>query len=97
MFEILSSKKFENQTLQLNPNNAGLFPFIFEDSSYLRNDLRNFNEIFSKNVTYDNIKIKKTGFHPLMSGQIDPPPSHFRLKLMNSRNFERNYLYKETF
>ena len=26
----------------------------------------NFNEIFRKNVTYDNIKsLKKSGFHPL--------------------------------
>ena len=30
------------------------------------NELRNFNEIFRKDVTYDNIKIhKKTGFYPL--------------------------------
>ena len=27
-----------------------------ENSSYLLNDLRNFNEIFRKDVTYDNIK-----------------------------------------
>ena len=33
---------------------------------YLLNDLSNFNEIFLKDVTYDNIKSrKKTGFHPL--------------------------------
>ena len=36
-----------------------------ENSSYLLNDLRNFNEIFRKDVTYDNIKgHKKTGFYP---------------------------------
>ena len=30
------------------------------------NDLRNFNEIFRKDVTYDNIKShKKPVFHPL--------------------------------
>ena len=30
------------------------------------NDLTNFNEIFKKDVTYDNIKShKKTGFYPL--------------------------------
>ena len=55
------------------------------NSSYLLNDLRNFNEIFKKYVTYNNIKShKKQGFHPLSrryifqktigGGQIDPPP-----------------------
>ena len=35
-------------------------------SSYLLNNLRDFNEIFRKDVTYDNIKShKKPGFHPL--------------------------------
>ena len=48
------------------------------------NDLRDFNEIFRKDVPYDNFKShKKTGFHPLFriynfqkttgGGQIDPP------------------------
>ena len=55
------------------------------NSLYLLNDLRNFNEIFRKDVTYDNIKShKKPGFYPLFrryifqkttgkEGQIDPP------------------------
>ena len=35
------------------------------------NDLRNFNEIFRKDVTYDNIKShKKPGFHPLFRRYI---------------------------
>ena len=29
-------------------------------SSYLLNKLRNFNEIFRKDVTYDNIKVTKS-------------------------------------
>ena len=37
-----------------------------ENSSYLLNNLRNFNEIFRKDVPYDNFKShKKPGFHPL--------------------------------
>ena len=33
---------------------------------YPLNNLRNFNEIFRKDVTYDNVKShKKPGFHPL--------------------------------
>ena len=41
------------------------------NSSYLLNDLRNFNEIFSKDRTYDNIKSKKNpGFHPLFKRYI---------------------------
>ena len=37
-----------------------------ENPSYLPNNLRNFNGIFSKNVTYDNIKShKKPELHPL--------------------------------
>ena len=46
--------------------------------------MRNLNEIFRKDVTYDNIQShKKAGFHPLFRryifgktaevGQIDPP------------------------
>ena len=35
-------------------------------SSYLLKDLRNFNEIFGKDVAKDKIKShKKAGFHPL--------------------------------
>ena len=54
------------------------------------NNLRNLNEIFRKDVTYDNIKChKKLEFHPLCrryifrkttgEGQIDSP-SRFRVK-----------------
>ena len=52
--------------------------------------MRNLNEVFEKDVTYDNIKIhKKVGFHPLFRryifwkngsgsrGQIDPRPKPF--------------------
>ena len=57
----------------------------------LLNDLRNFNELFGRNVAYDSIKShKKLGFHTLSrkhisgkttggGGQIDPP-SLFRVK-----------------
>ena len=50
--------------------------------SYLLNDMMNFNEIFRKNVTYDNIKRhKKSRFHPLfiknIGGHINPPPEPF--------------------
>ena len=35
-------------------------------SSYLHNELLNFNDIFRKIVTYDNMKShKKSGLHPL--------------------------------
>ena len=41
------------------------------NSSYLLNDLRNFNEILRKDLTYDNIKShKKPGFHPFFRGYI---------------------------
>ena len=54
-------------------------------SSYLLNDMKNFNEIYRKIVAYDDIKSykKETGFHPLsikhflekrQGVQIDPPP-----------------------
>ena len=61
------------------------------------NDLRNFNEIFRKDVTYDNIKShKKSWFHPLCRryvfgkttdvGQITPPapvpPRFFMIKVV---------------
>ena len=59
------------------------------NSSYLLNDLRNFNEVFRKDVTYDNIKsYKKTGFHSLFkrydfrktTGLTPPPPSRFKVR-----------------
>ena len=41
------------------------------ENLYLLRDLRNFNDIFRKDVTYDNIKIKKkTGPHPLFKRYI---------------------------
>ena len=51
-------------------------------------DLRNFNEIFRKDVTYDNIKShKKPGIHPLSrryilktTGSSNWPPSLLRIK-----------------
>ena len=52
-------------------------------SSYLLNDLRNFNETFRKYVSYDNIKChKKAGLQPLSGKHIisvettgwPPPP-----------------------
>ena len=40
-------------------------------SSYLPNDLRNFNEAFRKDVAYDNIKShKKLEVHPLSRKHI---------------------------
>ena len=50
---------------------------------YLPNDLRDFNEIFRKNVSYDNIKShKKTKENAVLQKpqgecQIDPPPLAF--------------------
>ena len=51
------------------------------NSSYLLNDLRNFNEIFRKDVTYDNIKVTKNqGFTISLEDtffkkpQGEPPP-----------------------
>ena len=39
---------------------------VGEKYSYLLNDMRNFNEIFRKDVAYDNIESrKKVAFHPL--------------------------------
>ena len=57
----------------VNSNKAVIFEGSFftaspppPPSSYLPNELGNFNEIFRKNVSYDNIKSKKTpGFYPL--------------------------------
>ena len=35
-------------------------------SSFLLNDLKNFNEIFKENVTYDNLNsLQRSGSHPL--------------------------------
>ena len=53
----------------------------------LVNDFRHFNEIFRKDVTYDNIKIhKKPESHPLFrrlffekTTGMGGPPSHFRV------------------
>ena len=40
--------------------------YLQRNTSYLPNDFKNFNEIFRKDVTYDNIKIyKKPRFHSL--------------------------------
>ena len=66
------------------------------NSSYLLNHLRNFNEIFRKDVNFDNIKShKKTGFHPLFRRYIfrkttggvqltplpNPPPNPSRFRV----------------
>ena len=41
------------------------------NSSYFLKDLRNFNEIFRKDLTYDNIKShKKLAFNPLFRRYI---------------------------
>ena len=60
--------------------------------SYLLNNMRNFNDIFRKDVTHDNIKSHKNpGFYPLFrrynfkkttgGSQIDAPlPCRFRVK-----------------
>ena len=56
------------------------------NSSYLLNDLRNFNEIFTKCVTYDNSH-KKTGFHPLQKIHFsNPAPSRDpRIEISNTK------------
>ena len=51
-------------------------------SLYLLKDLRNFSEIFRKDVTYDNIKSQKNGASPSQSlksegGQNEPFPQTF--------------------
>ena len=60
--------------------------------SYLLNDYRNFNDIFRKDMTYDNTEsLKKSGVHPLFTRYIfgkttgrgvklTPFPSFFRVK-----------------
>ena len=43
-----------------------ILKMLTEKSSYLLNNLSNFNEIFGKDVTYDNVKShKKRGLYPL--------------------------------
>ena len=52
---------------------------------YLENDLRNFNEIFLKSLTFDNMKVTKIGVSPSLKkiqfwknhsvDRIDPPAS----------------------
>ena len=73
------------------------------ESSYLLNNLRNFNEIFRKNVNYDNIKShKKSEFHPLFRRYIfgkttggvklTPTPSLFRVEkidIYDLKNFHQ--------
>ena len=45
--------------------------YLWRKSSYLLTELRNFNEVFKKNVTYNNIKsCKKTGLQPPSRIQI---------------------------
>ena len=45
-----------------------------ENSLYLLNELSNFNEIFSEDVTYDNIKSpKKTGIHDFSESNYNTP------------------------
>ena len=67
------------------------------------NDLSNFNEIFGKDVAYDNIKShKKPGVYPLSErcsfgkttgggGQMDPP-SPSRLKVNPENCVDRRYI-----
>ena len=40
-----------------NPKNGRKELILTEETSYLQSDLRNFNDIFRKDMTYDNIKI----------------------------------------
>ena len=64
-------------------------------------NLTNFNEIFRKDVTYDNIKSqRKPGFYPLFRryifrkatdrGEIAPPPAVFGLSTAKFRSFVKN-------
>ena len=58
-------------------------------SSYLLDDLRNFNDIFRKDIAYDNIKShkepkksRKIHFWKKPQGvKMTPPPSPLRLNL----------------
>ena len=49
---------------------------------YLLNLLRNFNEIFRKDVTYDNIKSNKPRFKPLLRRYIFEKTTGGRVKLI---------------
>ena len=65
-------------------------------SSYLLNKLRNFNDIFRKDVTYDNVKsYKKQRLHAFsekQTCQIDPSPDFLGLRL--SRILTKSELQK---
>ena len=76
-----------------NPKNRWKELILTEKYSYLLNNLRNFNDIFRKDVTSDNIKIikKKTGSHALSKkynfgkiwgGGKTEPPSLLRIKTL---------------
>ena len=53
------------------------------ENLYLLSELRNFNDIFKKDVTYDNIKIlTKTGLHPLSKRYIFGKTSLLRIKTL---------------
>ena len=93
---IVSEKHF-------NLNKAGLFDgsfflggSVWPLASYLLNGLMSFNEIFRKDVSYDNIKRhKKTRFHPFIRRYIfrettggsnwPPPPAVLGLRKLQSR------------
>ena len=55
--------------------------------------MRNFNEVFRKNVVYDNIKShKKTGFHPLTRKDLfRNPPAFLGLKNVGESSTAKNY------
>ena len=80
---------------------------FMNDLRNLLNDLKNFNEIFREDVTYNNIKShKKTELHPLFrrysfgkttGDSIEPsPPVFLELKknksLKTSNNSRNNYM-----
>ena len=45
---------------------------MMKKSSYLPNDMKNLNEIFTKNVSYDNIEChKKPGLCPFVENTVD--------------------------
>ena len=60
-----------------------------EHFSYLLNDCRGFNEIFRKNMNYDNIGShkKNTGLHPLSTKQKE---EGFLYSLKTSGNLRSN-------
>ena len=87
---LLRLQNFTSTAGCINPNKTGHFEgsvkkfmtiIYIEEEIYFLSDLRKFNEIFEKNVTYDNIRKHIFG-KTLIGGCLVgiPPSSFFRIK-----------------